>query len=513
MTAIQDGEAKHICHTCIGDQFMADEVRKQGVISLCSYCGETCEAITLEDLADRIHDVLQDHFEPTPNYPDEPYEYYLEHEGEWERRGDPVDHVIAEVARLDEKPTGDLTSLLSGWHSYRAVKGGGEDPYGPEVMYEEREAVDLGFRRTWTEFRNEIQSRSRFFSKGAEEMLADIFGDLTALRASDNRPVIREISPNDQDHCFWRGRTGQSSQELEAILKSPAQELGPPPSKSAKAGRMNAQGISVFYGAKEKPTCVSELRPPVGSTVVLGQFELMRPVTLLDLGALAEVYVNASYFDPEYSVRKSRAAFLRRFVRESSQPVMPDDEALEYLPTQVVAEYLSHLANPCLDGMMYPSSQTAGSGQNVVLFHHASGVEPYDLPAKSRVEVRIPSKDSLAQGDDTDEAIWVSETVPSNSTQGPPTTGNGPARASSVGWLFEHMNEEPEGDREPKLRLDMSSVVALDINAVAYSSNEVSVTRHRQTQEERDAFMKRIADVDLDTLLDTGVQEKSETAL
>ena len=175
MIPTQDSEAKHLCHTCIGEQFLANEVKAQGVSSLCSYCGETRDAITLEDLADRIHGVLQDHFEPTPSYPDDTYGYYLASEGEWERRGDPVDLMIAEIAGLDEKPTDDLTSLLSDRHNYRAVKDGGEAPYGPEAMYEEREAFDLGFRLTWTEFRNEIQSRSRFFSKGAEETLDDIF--------------------------------------------------------------------------------------------------------------------------------------------------------------------------------------------------------------------------------------------------------------------------------------------------------------------------------------------------
>ncbi len=511
---MHDAETKNVCHTCIGDKFLANEVKEKGSQAPCSYCDEVCEAITLEDLADRIHEVLEEHFEPTPHSPDEPYEHYLYSKGEWERRGDPVDHMIAEIAGLDEKPTIDVTALLSDWHSYRAVKDGGEDPYGPEAMYKEREAFDLGFQLTWTEFRNEIQSRSRFFSKCAEGMLDDIFGDLTALSASGSRTVIRKISPKDKEHCFWRGRTGRSYQELEAILKSPVQELGPPPSKLAKAGRMNAQGISVFYGAIEQSTCVSELRPPVGSKVVLGQFELVRPITLLDLGeirkSLAKVYVNTSYFDPQYSAHKSRAAFLRRFAHEISQPVMPDDEALEYLATQAVAEYLSHLANPCFDGIIYPSSQTDGSGQNVVLFNHASGVEPYNLPAESHVEVRIPSRAALLEQDDIYEAIWISETVPSNPTQESPAAPDGLDRGSSMRRVFERLLEGPKDNRKPNLRLDISSVVVLDIKGVSYSSTRVSVTRHRQTQEERDAFMQHVADVDLDALLDMGVHEKPE---
>ena len=504
MTAIQDSEAKHICYTCIGDQFLADEVREQGVISLCSYCGETREAITLEYLADGTHDVLREHFHLTPGYPDETYEYFLYSEGEWERRGDPVDLMIAEIAGLDEKPTNDLASLLSDRHSYQAAKDGEENRYGPEAMYEERGPFDLGFRLTWSEFRREVQSRSRFFSAGVEEMLAESFGEFTALKAPGNKSVIREMSPQDQNHFVWRGRIAQSSQELKAILKSPVQELGPPPSKLAKAGRMNAQGISVFYGATKQSSCVAELRPLVGSSIVIGRFELLRSARLLDLGALSEVYVNSSYFDPEYAVHKARTAFLRYLVSEISRPVLPEDEPLEYLPTQVVAEYLAQIAEPHFDGIIYPSSQTGGSGENVVLFNHSSRVEPYALPAGSSVDVDIPIKNQLDEDDDFYDGIWVSETVPSDINEEVPPTEDGVTRRRTVRAFRDYLLEEPEDDRNPTLRLDTENVEVLDINAATYNSTKRSVIRNRQTEEERDSLEQRFANIvefDLDEML------------
>ena len=63
--------------------------------------------------------------------------------------------------------------------------------------------------------------------------------------------------------------------------------------------------------------CVAEARAPVGSHVVLARFEVLR-------------------FDPDFAQREGRTAFLRRVVREISRPVMPQDEAFEYLPTQAV---------------------------------------------------------------------------------------------------------------------------------------------------------------------------------
>ena len=277
---MKDEHTKYVCHECIGDQFLASEVKAQHVPGMCAYCGETREAVTLENLADRAHDVLQQYFRLTPDYPCEPYEHMEASEGRWERRGEPANFRIAEIVGLDENTADDVTGLLSHKHGgYRVIKGGGEDPYSDDAMYEARRPSDLGFRYTWAELRRQIRSRSRFFSTESEEMLRLIFGDLSAHKASDNKPVVREISPGDPDASVWRARAALSTGDLEAFLKCPSRELSSPPSRSAKAGRMNAQGIPVFYGAKDLRTCVSEVRAPVGAHVVVGRFDLLRPVS------------------------------------------------------------------------------------------------------------------------------------------------------------------------------------------------------------------------------------------
>ena len=46
-------------------------------------------------------------------------------------------------------------------------------------------------------------------------------------------------------------------------------------------GRMNAAGISVFYGATDDETAIAGVRPPVGSWVATATFEVIRPLRLL----------------------------------------------------------------------------------------------------------------------------------------------------------------------------------------------------------------------------------------
>ncbi len=186
---------------------------------------------------------------------------------------------------------------------------------------------------------------------------------------------------------------------------------------------MNATGISVFYGALEVETCIDEVRPPVGSAVVTGRFEIIRPLCILDFDALASAYTPLSMFHQDYQPRSEQSAFLYRAVQEMSGPVLPHEAEIEYLPTQIVAEYLAHRAEPNFDGLIFSSTQSShqtddGSeqqGRNFVLFHHASRVET--LGTKYKVKGLVwPIKDY--DDVDTDDTIWMNRALEEKSSTG-----------------------------------------------------------------------------------------------
>jgi hypothetical protein len=252
---------------------------------------------------------------------------------------------------------------------------------------------------------------------------------------------------------------------------------------------MNAAGISVFYGAAEADTCIAEARAPVGSYVVLGRFEIIRPVRVLDLDVLTGIVTDGSWFDPEFATRSNRAAFLRHLVQEISQPIMPRDEEFEYLPTQAVSEYLASCVEPRLDGIIFHSAQRAGEGRNVVLFHHAAGVERYDLPAGTRVEVH----GGWASEDDYDDSIVVWETVPAPEPPEKGTPIDSPASLESILELAARDDPMTTADieewhGEPTLRLDVAKIEVFRIKAVAYQKSRRSVTRYRRPADEKLPF-------------------------
>ena len=222
----------------------------------------------------------------------------------------------------------------------------------------------------------------------------------------------------------------------------------------------HVQGIQFYLGNPG-----SEVRAPVGSFVVLVKFDLLSPINVLDLEALSNPESEFSHFDPDYIEKRSRERFLKELVGEMSRPVMPHEEAREYIATQIVSEYLANRVEPRLHGIIFSSAQTEKGGRNVVLFS-ARSVEA-DEPGPG-LRVRIPprpgipqlgtesSKDSIIQTEPQGATAETERSVEDPTTVDPETQGN-------------------HGDSI--LRLDPQSLKVLAISGVKYESKSLPVNR------------------------------------
>lgn len=122
-----------------------------------------------------------------------------------------------------------------------------------------------------------------------------------------------------------------------------AKELGSPPQAFAKTNRMSAAGISAFYGASSEEGAIAEVAgyADPGSYATLAIWETARDLPVIDLVNLPEV---PSIFDRVRRPLRPAVRFLREFAADVARPARPDDrEHLDYVPTQVVAEYLHQL--------------------------------------------------------------------------------------------------------------------------------------------------------------------------
>lgn len=455
---MKDNMSANICFACVKDQFLAEEISAEGNCRPCHYCDNTQEAITLRSLAVRIHNVLQKQFELAPMEIHDQIEHFGFHGGVLERRGEDVTDLIAKIAGLSEDLACAVRSVLSKTYATQEVSFPDVAPYDIDAVYRERNPNDGPFRVTWAKFCEEVVSQARFFSHEAEEKLNEVFGNLGMLETVNGEPVVRELSPGDPESSFWRARRIENENSFTPMLRDPPQEIGPPPSERATSGRMNARGIPVFYGATCENACISEIRAPVGSSVLIGSFRLLRPTKLLDLESITNVFAGGSHFDPRYEEKRGRASFLKDLVTEISRPVMPEDEELEYIPTQIVAEYLAQKANPRIDGILYPSSQT--DGNNVVLFNHACRVRPSGLPEETEIEVDDWRTEEYKEMFGVVD-VYVTEIIPDD-------------------------HQEAEfTDPEVTLELDSYSVRVLEIKSVEYRYDSYRVSRDRTTKSEK----------------------------
>lgn len=453
-------KSRRVCHQCVGEAFLRAEIQRTGSDGRCHYCEKQTGTWELGELADRIEHAFEQH-------------YYLAQDSGYEGRRSGVETVdaVGGAAEVEPEISEDIQAVLADRHfNEEAHRMGEYSEFAEDSHYTRRTPDDGEYQIQWDLFEKSIKTEARFFGGSARATLDQVFEELGNHRTEDDQPVVVKAGPGLSLNSFFRARVFQSEKAMLEAIKRPDLSVGPPPVGTAAAGRMNAAGISVFYGAKTVEAARAEVRPPVGSFVVIGRFELLRPVQLLDVEALRSVYVTGSIFDPAYLGRLERAKFLGSLGRRLSRAVMPDDEREGYLVTQVIADYLANIVK--LDGMVFRSVQVNEAGANVVLFHHAAAVEPMALPEGITL-------DSFGgQGFDDEDHVVMSYHVREILPEEAPSAGPDNA-APDLDAIMSAPLDITALVRTPTLKLVSDSVEVHEIDAVNYSAEPAGVSRSR----------------------------------
>jgi hypothetical protein len=388
---IADIKEKLVCADCIGDYVLTEEVSGTGVIETCSYCNtEEVPCMELDDLASRVDEVYREHHQPGEEYAyfqsgsDKPsYDTCGSSPTEIvERMIEPTYHEIAE----------DIVAINSHDEQYDVVRDGATAFFDEFYNYAETPIFDQYHSDLWSKFCMTVKHKSRFFNVDAKDLLNEILEDVGELKTVKDALPIREIGPTNGEETIFRGRRADSQSEINKICISPAVRLGPPPKAKTPAGRMNPAVSPVLYGSLDRKTCIAELRAPIGSTVLTGEFKLLKPIRVLDLTALSGAYRLLSLFASDFEEHASHLKFLRRLDSEISKPILPSGEQIEYIPTQAFVEYLASLCDPPFDGLIFSSAQSGNEGKNIVIFPHAIKLQ---IPDDFSMEVVYSHSQSL----------------------------------------------------------------------------------------------------------------------
>lgn len=356
-----------ICWACFDDEGIQTHVKSEGSVSTCAACGKRRKALSIFSIAEFIYPILRDHYVPGPE--EKVFDGDDDDNGRWEQQGESLQGILVE-ALGDEPPFLDaLEEAIQDQDP--ATPQDGEDSYFSDAnLFVERRLYPGDHFERWRDALEELQHQRRFFSGSAKALFDDLFHDVEHRKGYvEDKKISDVVHTLPMGSILFRARSFDSSEILRRFIATPGAELGPPPPHLARAGRMNPEGVPVFYGALEKDTCISELRPPLKGDVAVGEFETTRPLRLLDFRRLASGYFGLkplSLFQPDYDQLVERRAFTRQLHRLISAPVLPGRQS-DYLITQAMAEYLAHVRKPPFDGIIFQSAQRE-DGANVVLF-------------------------------------------------------------------------------------------------------------------------------------------------
>lgn len=250
--------------------------------------------------------------------------------------------------------------------------------------------VDSGlyedFLFSWESFAETVKHQSRFVYVGAKERpgrrseppaLVSRFLDGLAAYVQDD--MLTTIEPGEK---LYRARMVEDMFGfVREIREDPAKHLGPAPAGKASAGRLNPEGVGVFYGATTVNVAVREtaLHSPYDDAVV-GAFTVQRPLVILDF---TKEPVLPSLFAHDQRRRFIFARFASEFVERITQSVrLTGQERIEYVVTQVIGEYFRWAPEMRLDGIAWESHllRSGESGKNVMVWASADDVRS-DPPA------------------------------------------------------------------------------------------------------------------------------------
>jgi hypothetical protein len=337
------------------DSYLRQIVEDEGSHSRCCSCGGTNEnALSAEELAEIVGPIVREFFEPA-----------------YQTANKQVGHPLLEVLEMvfsHYPPVIEEVGHVLVMAPAGRLKHGEPPFFSADERYVRKPVDHRGIFHAWQQVEDELKHQQRFFNRSALSYFEKLFQRIDEFRDGWSQPVIVEYPAGTE---IFRARALRETSSLERICLGASTELGPPPRNLARAGRMNANGVPVFYGAFAFDTCIAEMRPTLASFVVVGAFRTTQRLRILDFSVLAQSgpETEGSFFDPDYASKQEADYVLRKIHGLIARPIQPSAEASEYLITQSIAEYLGHMHQPPLDGVIFNSVQDSG-GKNIVIFSH-----------------------------------------------------------------------------------------------------------------------------------------------
>ncbi len=345
---------KFVCRDCFGDEGLREFVELNAESTECSFCRQISKLPIAADIWE-----AKKHFRQCVELEYDDAANHLGYESaeggyygacNWDSHDLIVDELELDLPNDD---SGELfNELLDSLDDIRWCRA---DPFSLNP-YELT-------KFSWDEFCRVVKHERRFFFMRPRSEQSEENEKLTPAKLLDriveyskHQELFVELTP---DVLLFRSLPNDPGSPL-----TEPRDLGPPPDEKAQQSRMSPAGISMLYVSDNPLTALAEKRADSGEFSV-GCFRLKRPALILDLSSIPPI---PSLFAPisdivEYFPREI-LIFLHTLQEEISRSIPQDNLVhLEYVPTQVITEYLKCLPpifGRSVEGIKYPSSVASG---------------------------------------------------------------------------------------------------------------------------------------------------------
>lgn len=367
----------HICSYCIGDPSLSKWIDNNGATGKCDFDkshGKSNKVVTVGEFAFEVDNFFRQNYQLGDEYP-----YYDDDRDSptYVQYGQPYREILADELDCNDRVLDAIAENLPDLDDYE-IRDGGEPFYNEFSHYEslaeaqrrayldaedwhEAKLYDTTSYK-WENFCQTVKFERRFFK--VKNILDDLFQEPENYKNGD----IKSLYTLKAGTRILRGRVLSDELTENVINKDPFNCLGAPPPIKTIAGRMNVNFIPAFYGAFDAMTVIAEVRPSIGDVVAIGEFLLEQDITVFDFTAYDKAY--EPHRPSEYISDGSRYGFIRDMQEEISKPISSFQQSIEYIPTQIVAEYLREHFE--CDAVIYKSSvhiDANSDTRNIVIFN------------------------------------------------------------------------------------------------------------------------------------------------
>lgn len=351
------------CEKCFSNPFIVNYIRENGKVeqTKCGYCFTNGDffIIEVEKILPILEKTILKIYEYNEHYSDETYSY-----------GNVLDYRAGYIKSLE-----DIFIELFGFKSFVKLIPILEKS---DDIFQYMDILNSNFRSIcgygvdlniidWRTFQEHTKYKARYFEHNDYS-----FSVRKALERFDEFFSLMKINCNQN---IYRARKIIKEQDELDIKSNPSSALGKAPSFVVKNNRFSPIGISYGYFSFDKTTAIKEIRANITDRVAIGKFKLDKQLELVDLREKStEKFLNP--FLDSFDFRfYCISEFIGIFVDSISKPILDKDSLLEYVPTQIMSEYIWAIG---YDGFLFDSSQEY-DGVNIVLFGENPYFDSYEI--------------------------------------------------------------------------------------------------------------------------------------